>query len=89
MALLATAALILAGPAISISDAKASQGGICEREIAAAATKYGVPEGILYSVGLTETGKRGSLQPWALNVEGKAIFADSRDDALQGVRGRP
>lgn len=42
-----------------------------------------MPEGILYSVGLTETGKRGSLQPWALNVDGKAIFAASREDALQ------
>ncbi len=75
------AGLILLAPAISISDARASS-GICEREIAAAATRYGVPEGILYSVGLTETGKRGSLQPWALNIEGKAVFAASRKDAL-------
>lgn len=82
MALLAMAALTLAAQTTFISDARASQ-GICEREIAAAAVKYGVPEGILYSVGLTETGRRGSLQPWALNVEGKAVFAASRDDALQ------
>ena len=75
------AALTLAAQAISISDARASQ-GICEREITAAAVKYDVPEGILYSVGLTETGKRGSLQPWALNIEGKAVFAASRQDAL-------
>ncbi|WP_374989957.1 transglycosylase SLT domain-containing protein [Rhizobium sp. TH2] len=78
---LLTAGLILLAPAISTSDARASS-GICEREIAAAATRYGVPEGILYSVGLTETGKRGSLQPWALNIEGKAVFAASRKDAL-------
>ena len=82
MPLAATVALTLIAPAISISEARASQ-GICEREIAAAAIKYGVPEGILYSVGLTETGKRGSLQPWALNVEGKAVFAASRDDAVE------
>lgn len=80
--LLAIAGLSLAAAATSTSEARASQ-GICEREIAAAAIKYGVPEGILYSVGLTETGRRGSLQPWALNVEGKAVFASSRDDALQ------
>lgn len=73
---------MLAVPAISISEAYASQ-GICESEISAAAVKFGVPEGILYSVGLTETGNRGSLQPWALNIEGKAVFAASRDDALQ------
>lgn len=81
MRLLTIAALTAGGQAISISEARASQ-GICEREIAAAAVKYGVPEGILYSVGLTETGKRGSLQPWALNIEGKAVFAASREDAL-------
>ena len=75
------AGLFLLAPAISISEARAAS-GICEREIAAAATRYGVPEGILYSVGLTETGKRGSLQPWALNIEGKAVFAVSRKDAL-------
>ncbi|WP_246748528.1 transglycosylase SLT domain-containing protein [Rhizobium setariae] len=63
------------------SDADASA-GICEREISAAAMKYGVPEGILYSVGLTETGRRGSLQPWSLNIEGKAVFAVSQDEAL-------
>jgi soluble lytic murein transglycosylase-like protein len=66
---------------ISTSEAAASA-GICEREISAAAVKYHVPEGILYSVGLTETGRRGSLQPWSLNVEGKAHFAKSADDAL-------
>ncbi len=68
--------------AISISDAAAST-GICEREISAAALKYQVPEGILYSVGLTETGRKGSLQPWSLNVEGKAYFARSPDEAIQ------
>ena len=80
--MLLTAVLTLVAQAISTSDARASQ-GICEREIAAAAIKYDVPEGILYSVGLTETGRKGSLQPWALNIEGKAVFASSRDDALQ------
>ena len=64
------------------SEAKASV-GVCEREIAAAARKYDVPEGILYSVGLAETGRRGSLQPWSLNVEGKAYFAKTPEQALE------
>ncbi|MGO8492367.1 lytic transglycosylase domain-containing protein, partial [Rhizobium ruizarguesonis] len=34
------------------SEASASTGA-CEREIQSAAAKYGIPEGILYSVGLT------------------------------------
>jgi soluble lytic murein transglycosylase-like protein len=79
--LAAAASLTLLTAAISTSEAAASA-GICEREISAAALKYHVPEGILYSVGLTETGKRGSLQPWALNIEGRALFAESAKDAL-------
>jgi soluble lytic murein transglycosylase-like protein len=77
-------ALVVTVPtlAISISEAGAST-GICEREISAAARKYQIPEGILYSVGLTETGRKGSLQPWSLNVEGKAYFADSADEAIE------
>ena len=72
-------------PVRSISEASAAQpnqAGLCEQEIHRAASKYGVPEGILYSVGLAETGKKGSLQPWALNIEGKAVFATSPNDAL-------
>jgi len=48
-----------------------------------AASKYGVPLGMLYSVGLTETGRRGSLQPYAMNVEGKAVFSKSAAEAIQ------
>ncbi|WP_284728015.1 transglycosylase SLT domain-containing protein [Sphingomonas psychrolutea] len=68
--------------ATSTFDAEASTGA-CEREIQAAARKYAVPEGILYSVGLTETGKKGTLQPFAMNVEGKPMFFDSEADALR------
>lgn len=56
--------------------------GACEREIQSASKKYGVPVGILYSVGLTETGRKGKLDPFAMNVEGKAVFSASTDDAL-------
>lgn len=41
-----------------------------------------MPAGILYSVGLAETGRKGSLQPYALNIEGKAVFAGSEAEAL-------
>ncbi|MGF0537368.1 transglycosylase SLT domain-containing protein [Agrobacterium sp. ES01] len=77
LATLAALALIT-----SISDAQASTGA-CEREIQAAAAKYGIPEGILYSVGLTETGRKGSLQPFAMNIDGRAVFMASRDEALR------
>ena len=53
----------------------------CEGEILRASKKYDVPVGILYAVGLTETGHKGSLQPYALNIEGKAVFARSAAEA--------
>ena len=66
----------------------------CEAEIMRAAQRHGVPEGILYAVGLSETGRRGSLHPNALNIAGRAVFARSAREALrefesarqQGVR---
>lgn len=67
--------------AASTSNAPAAVGS-CESEILSAASRYGVPAGILYSVGLAETGRKGSLQPYALNIEGKAVFASSKAQAL-------
>lgn len=54
----------------------------CEAEILRAADRYDIPPGILYAVGLTETGVKGSLQPYALNIEGKAVFAKSASEAV-------
>lgn len=51
--------------------------------MAAAASRHGVPLGVLYAVALTETGRKGRLHPFALNVEGKSIFAPSKDAALK------
>lgn len=76
--------MALAAGAVSTSEALASTGS-CEREIQVAAAKYGIPEGILYSVGLTETGRKGSLQPNAVNIEGKAYFPPDEGQALATV----
>jgi soluble lytic murein transglycosylase-like protein len=54
----------------------------CEREMMRASTSYDVPLGVLYAVGLTETGRRGSLQPFAMNVDGVAHYPASLDAAL-------
>lgn len=43
---------------------------------------FDVPVAVLYAVGLTETGRRGSLQPYAMNVEGAAVFSASVTEAL-------
>jgi len=55
---------------------------LCEREMTRAAKKYDVPLGVLYAVGLTETGRRGSLHPYALNIEGPSYFPGSLPEAM-------
>ena len=56
---------------------------VCEKEMRAAAAAEGVPLGILYAVGLTETGRGKKLHPYALNIEGKSVFAKSKKEALK------
>jgi soluble lytic murein transglycosylase-like protein len=76
--------IILSAASISSAaiGAAAAAANPCEPEILRAAERYGVPAGILYAVGLTETGKKGSLQPNALNIEGKPLFPASRSAAI-------
>jgi soluble lytic murein transglycosylase-like protein len=78
----ALAALYLSSLAVFATDAAGAAANPCEAEILRAADRYGIPAGILYAVGLTETGNKGSLQPNALNIEGKAVFPKSRAEAL-------
>lgn len=80
------AALALGTSTSKVGAVAPTGAGACEREIQNAAAKYGIPEGILYSVGLTETGRKGSLYPWAMNVEGKALFPESETAALQAFQ---
>jgi soluble lytic murein transglycosylase-like protein len=60
----------------------ASDLNVCERHMASAAVRYKIPLGVLYAVGMTESGRKGSLHPFALNVEGKTYFASSKREAL-------
>lgn len=59
------------------------QQGICERYVTQAAQAYGVPVGVLYAVGLTESGLNGGLHPFAMNIEGKTKFPASVEAAMQ------
>ncbi|WP_449411887.1 transglycosylase SLT domain-containing protein [Methylobacterium komagatae] len=68
-------------PAAGMSPATPSR--VCEQQMAQAAAKHGVPLGMLYAVGLTESGKRGSLQPYAMNIQGRAYFGTSAQDVMQ------
>ena len=55
----------------------------CEQEMAAASAKYTVPLGVLYAIGLTESGRKQSLQRNAMNIEGQPYFAVSLSDGLR------
>ena len=57
-------------------------GNICERHMVMASRVEKVPLGVLYAVGLTETGRKGTLHPYALNIEGKTVFTNSESEAL-------
>lgn len=74
--------LLLAAFTSSLVLAASARANPCEAEILRASSRYGVPTGILYAVGLAETGVKGSLQPYALNIEGKAKFPRSPGAAV-------
>lgn len=80
----AVVALVLT--TVFISDAQRSpalaEENVCEAEMTRAAAAYDVPLPVLFAVGLTETGRRGTLHPYALNIAGRSYFAESREAAL-------
>ena len=79
--------LVAAACTFSLPAAAAGAGNLCERQMAYAAQKHGVPLGVLYAVGLTETGRGDSLRPYALNIEGKASYDDDKATALARFAG--
>ncbi len=81
----AAALFISDGPAPHATEAAGlpDRLNLCEREMTRAAAKYNVPLAVLYAVGLTETGRRGSLSPYALNIEGPSFFPATLEAALR------
>ena len=58
----------------------------CEHEIAAAARRYDIPLAVFYAVGLNETGGSGRLQPYSMNIDGRASANGSLPEALSRFR---
>jgi soluble lytic murein transglycosylase-like protein len=77
----------LAAIALSIFSAAppvpAQEANLCEREMTRAASKYKIPLGILFAVGLTETGIGGNLHAYALNLEGNTVYSLSKEQAIE------
>lgn len=74
--------------AVAFTSSAAAQAGprvdkSCEREMLGASHRHGVPLGMLYAVGLTETGRGDSLRPYALNIDGRAVYELSRAAAIR------
>jgi hypothetical protein len=55
----------------------------CEREMTKVAQESGIPLNILFSVALTETGHRGALNPFDLNVDGRTIRSATLAEAMK------
>ncbi len=52
----------------------------CEKAIAAAEKKYGLPPFILRAISITESGRNHKPSPWAMNIMGKSHFAAGPDE---------
>jgi soluble lytic murein transglycosylase-like protein len=70
----------------SAASPASAQTDVCEKEMTRAATAYAIPLGILYAVGLTETGVGGHLHAYALNLEGDAIYSLNKEQAIARFR---
>lgn len=80
---MATAIAVFSFDVALAADAGGRQ--VCEREFSRASARHGVPLALLYAVGLTESGARGSLNPLAVNVAGVAHYPGAIDDAVELV----
>ena len=66
-----------------LAATSASSGDLaCERAMARASAANGVPLNVLYSVGLTETGQRGELGQYDMNVDGRAVRSVNLSEAI-------
>jgi soluble lytic murein transglycosylase-like protein len=75
-------AVVVAIAAISSAAARAEGSLACEREMTRASALHGVPLNVLYSVGLTETGRHGELGPYEMNVDGQAVHSTNLAEAM-------
>jgi soluble lytic murein transglycosylase-like protein len=82
----ALAALFISSSAILGAVGTARAESVCEREMTRAAARFEVPLGVLYAVGLTETGRKSGLSPYAMNIAGRSHFADSPAEAVREFR---
>lgn len=59
---------------------------VCEKHFISISREIGVPLQILYAVALTESSRKGKLQPLALNVAGRGVFPKSVAQAMLVIK---
>ncbi|MEF2071736.1 lytic transglycosylase domain-containing protein [Consotaella aegiceratis] len=74
--------LSISSSGVAHSEPIAAEAATCERAMEKAARSLHVPLAILYAVGLAETGRKGTMSPFALNVAGKPIFPHDKGGAV-------
>jgi soluble lytic murein transglycosylase-like protein len=84
--LFATVLALAAGVASTFDLTAAAEVGrdtVCETYLDRYSKQEEVPLGVLYAVGMTESGKKGRLHPFAMNIEGETVIKRSQKDALK------
>jgi len=88
--LLLLAALALARPGDAAAQQQRFGDWLCEPLIREAEAAEGIPPGLLLAIGRAESGVDTSwgriVWPWALNIAGKSVFMQTRDEALRHAR---
>jgi hypothetical protein len=74
--------LLAFSPSILSFDAALGTENVCEAEMIRAARENAVPLPVLYAVALTETGQRGALHAYAMNIHGRPAFNATLGEAM-------
>lgn len=70
----------------TLSFAPTAKADDCVSYAAETERDLGIPSGILASIAMVESGGGGSTNPYIMNVNGRAVFAKSADDAAKRLR---
>jgi soluble lytic murein transglycosylase-like protein len=78
----ATGLLLIPCLSASFSEVSFATENICEAEMIRSSRENAVPLPVLYAVALTETGQRGELHAYAMNIHGRPAFNATLQEAM-------
>ncbi len=77
-----TGLLLIPCLSASFSEPAFATENICEAEMIRSSRENAVPVPVLYAVALTETGQRGELHAYAMNIHGRPAFNATLQEAM-------